>query len=442
MGIPSLRAISIACAIALSGCASPSSVVDGGNGMEGGRGGILGTGGSSAAGGTSAAGGGSSSNTGGATSTGGTGGGSFAGVGGMSAGGQGGAAGAAGARGGTAGGAGASGSAGSGSETGGRGGAGAAGTGAAGSSGKAGVAGGNGGASGVAGSLGSSALLVPAQGALLGAFVGTGTLASFEAELGRKVAINHNFVGWTDDYTTMLPGLAAGGRIPLVTWEAWENSVGAPLTDIIGGTYDSMITSRAQAVKSFGQKFFLRWGHEMNGNWYPWDGANNGADTAATTTFIAAYRHIHDLFVAAGATNALWVFCPNVDSVPNESWNQWQSYYPGDAYVDWMGFDGYNWGTVQTTSTWQSFPTIAGRIYPSLATKGKPIMIPETASAELGGDKAAWIAGILPSLETMFPSVKALVWFQMNKETDWRIDSSAASEAAFVTMANDPYFNP
>jgi beta-mannanase len=173
---------------------------------------------------------------------------------------------------------------------------------------------------------------------------------------------------------------------------------------------------------------------------YSWDGANNGADATATTTFIAAYRHIHDLFVAAGATNALWVFCPNVDSVPNESWNQWQNYYPGDAYVDWMGFDGYNWGTVQTTSTWQSFPTIAGRIYPSLATKGKPIMIPETAIAELGGDKAAWIARILPSLETMFPGVKALVWFQMNKETDWRIDSSAA--AAFVTMANDPYFNP
>jgi hypothetical protein len=444
MEIPSLRVISVsvACAIALGGCASPASIVDGGNGAEGGRGGTPGTGGSSAAGGTTAtggAGGGSSSSSGGATSAGGTGG---ASTGGTGAGGQGGAAGAAGGRGGTIGGAGASGSGGSGGGTGGRGGSGAAGTGAAGNSGKAGAAGGSGGVSGAAGSQGSSALLVPAQGALLGAFVGTGTLAGFEAELGRKVAINHSFVGWTDDYTTMLSGLAAGGRTPLITWEAWENSVGAPLTDIIGGTYDSMITARAQAVKSFGQKFFLRWGHEMNGNWYPWDGANNGADTAATTTFIAAYRHIHDLFVAAGATNALWVFCPNVNSVPDESWNQWQNYYPGDAYVDWMGFDGYNWGTVQTTSTWQSFPTIAGQIYPSLATKGKPIMIPETASAELGGDKAAWIAAILPSLKTTFPGVKALVWFQMNKETDWRIDSSAASEAAFVTMANDPYFNP
>ena len=53
-----------------------------------------------------------------------------------------------------------------------------------------------------------------------------------------------------------------------------------------------------------------------------------------------------------------------------------------------MGFDSYNWGTVQSTSTWQPFPAIAGQIYSSLATKGKPIMIPETASAELGGDKS------------------------------------------------------
>jgi glycosyl hydrolase family 26 len=312
--------------------------------------------------------------------------------------------------------------------------------GAGGGGGAATATGGAGG--GHAGTNGASALLVPAQGVLLGAFVGTGTLAGFEGELGRKIAINHNFVGWTDDFTSMLPSLAAGGRIPLVTWEAWENSVGAPLTGIIGGTYDSMITARAQAVKAFGQKFFLRWGHEMNGNWYPWDGSHNGANVAATTTFISAYRHIHDLFLAAGATNALWVFCPNVDSVPGDSWNQWQNYYPGDAYVDWMGFDGYNWGTVQSTSTWQAFPTIAARIYSSLATKGKPIMIPETASTELGGDKAAWIAAILPALKSTFPGIKALAWFQMNKETDWRIDSSPTAQAAFVSMVTDPYFNP
>ncbi|MES1209191.1 MAG: glycosyl hydrolase, partial [Pseudomonadota bacterium] len=293
------------------------------------------------------------------------------------------------------------------------------------------------------GTTGASAPLVPAHGALLGAFVGTGTLASFESQLGRKVAINHLFMGWSDDWAAQLSGLAAGGRIPMVTWEPWTSgSVGAPLANIINGGYDTMITARANAAKSFGQKFFLRWGHEMNGNWYPWDGSHNGANAAAATTYIAAYRHIHDVFVAAGATNAVWIFCPNVDSVPGDAWNQWANYYPGDSYADWMGVDGYNWGTVQTGSTWRTFAAMFGSIYSGLAAKGKPIIIPETASAEQGGDKAAWIAAVRPALENTFPAIKALVWFQMNKETDWRADSSPAALSAFVTMAKDPYFNP
>ena len=148
------------------------------------------------------------------------------------------------------------------------------------------------------------------------------------------------------------------------------------------------------------------------------------------------------MFTTAGATNAVWVFSPNNGNSPDEAWNQWANYYPGDNYVDWMGIDGYNWGTTQAWSSWATFQAVFGGIYAGIAAKGKPIMIPETASTELGGDKAAWIAGVLPSLKTTFPGIKALVWFQMNKETDWRIDSSTASQAAFVTMANDPYFNP
>jgi hypothetical protein len=433
---PTALANVLSLALALAGCgAGSSSVVDGGEDARGsgGMGGQSATGGRATGGGS----GGASGFAGGAAGIGGT-----AGRG--NVGGAQGGAGTNGRAGGSGSGSGGSaGSAGGGAgAVGGTGAGGAAGRGAAGSGGGSGGASKGGTSGGTAGASGASALLVPAHGALLGAFVGTGTLSSFETELGRKVAITHNFVGWTDDWTSQLSGMASGGRIPLVTWEAWENSVGAPLTDIIGGSYDPVIKARAQAAKSFGQKFFLRWGHEMNGNWYPWDGSHNGANAAATATYVSAFRHVHDLFVAAGATNVLWIFCPNVDSVPNDAWNQWASYYPGDAYVDWMGFDGYNWGTVQTTSTWQTFPTIASRIYASIAAKGKPIMIPETASTELGGDKADWIAGVLPAVEASFPQVKALVWFQMNKETDWRIDSSTAARSAFVTMANDSYLNP
>ena len=107
-----------------------------------------------------------------------------------------------------------------------------------------------------------------------------------------------------------------------------------------------------------------------------------------------------------------------------------------------MAFDGYNWGTVQTGSTWRPFTSITGTIYAGLAAKGKPIMIPETASTELGGDKAAWIAAILPALKTSLPAIKALVWFHMNKETDWRINSSLTAQAAFVPMARDAVLQP
>jgi beta-mannanase len=154
------------------------------------------------------------------------------------------------------------------------------------------------------------------------------------------------------------------------------------------------------------------------------------------------YRHLHDLFVAEGAANVLWVFCPNFESVPSAAWNQWASYYPGDAYVDWMGFDGYNRGTSEAGSTWRTFTQVAGTLYAGLAAKGKPIMIGETASTEVGGDKAAWIRAVLPALRGSYPAVKALVWFHMNKSTDWRVDSSATARTAFVAMANDPYFNP
>jgi len=303
-----------------------------------------------------------------------------------------------------------------------------------------GGSGGGGGGTPAQGGAGST--LVPASGISFGSFVGAGTVSDLETLLGRKLAINHNYFAWTDSFSAQMTQDFAANRVPLVTWEAWKDSVGASLDEIASGGYDALIHQNAAAVKAFGKPFFLRWGHEMNGNWYPWSGSSNGGATGGAGKYIAAYQHIHDLFVADGATNAQWVFCPNVDSVPGDAWNAWTNYYPGDAYVDWTCADGYNWGTSMTGQTWQSFQTIFSRIYPGLAAKNKPIIIAETASTEMGGDKGAWIAAMLPALKTTFPSVKALVWFDVNKETDWRVNSSPGAQSAFVTMVNDAYFNP
>ena len=114
-------------------------------------------------------------------------------------------------------------------------------------------------------------------------------------------------------------------------------------------------------------------------------------------------------------------------------------YYPGDAYVDWTGVDGYNWGTIN--GGWQTFQQVFKDIYPLLAAKKKPIMIGEMSSAQVGGDKGKWIDEIIPTLRASFPLIKCLVWFDINKEADWRISSSPESEAAFTRMTRDSYFN-
>jgi hypothetical protein len=268
--------------------------------------------------------------------------------------------------------------------------------------------------------------LMPLRGALLGQYYGDGSIAATATKLGRTLKVHLTYWAWDDDWTAGATRADLdAGRIPLVNWEP----DGVDFHDITSGSLDATIKARAAGAKQLGQPFFLDFAAEMNG-----DEAWSGNDAAL---YVDAYRHIHDLFAAAGANNVVWAWCPNVTDVDNTNAHT-LDYYPGDDYVDWTGVDGYNWGG----SDWQSFHAVFKDIYPVLAGKQKPIIIGEMSSSETGGDKAAWIDAMLPSLEQDFPLIRAVVWFDVNKERDWRISSSAATEAAFKRMAADPYFNP
>lgn len=116
-----------------------------------------------------------------------------------------------------------------------------------------------------------------------------------------------------------------------------------------------------------------------------------------------------------------------------------ERYYPGDAYVDVLALDGYNWGTVRPWSTWRSFEDIFAGPYARVTAIGpQPVWLAELASTGEGGDKAAWVRDMLAS--TAFPRITALVWFNQDKETDWRIDAAAdVIEAARAGLAGgDP----
>jgi hypothetical protein len=286
-----------------------------------------------------------------------------------------------------------------------------------------------------AGSDGTRDILAPAHGALLGLFYGADSLTATATKLGRSAPVHLTYYAWGDDWTMNATQTdLAAGRIPLVNWEPYD----AKLDDIIGGTYDARLHELAAEARDLDKPFFFDFAAEMNGDWSPWSGADNGM---SADKYIAAYRHLHDIFAGDGATNMVWAWCPNVTSEPSSSWNDTLNYYPGDDYVDWTCVDGYNWGTTNG-SGWQSFHDVFENVYAKLATQNKPILIGEMASTEEGGDKAAWIDAMVPALKKDFPLIKALVWFDIDKETDWRISSSPESEAGFVRLANDPYMNP
>ncbi|MGN6698588.1 MAG: hypothetical protein ACTHMR_10540, partial [Thermomicrobiales bacterium] len=77
-----------------------------------------------------------------------------------------------------------------------------------------------------------------------------------------------------------------------------------------------------------------------------------------------------------------------------------------------------------------------------VALTDKPLMISEIACTEDGGDKAAWIKqAFLADLPDLFPRVRAVVWFQERKETDWRVDSSPAALAAYRAVAASPHYH-
>jgi Glycosyl hydrolase family 26 len=288
-----------------------------------------------------------------------------------------------------------------------------------------------------------SSKLLPARGALFGAYVnpndgwsgdrtGRGEVKELESALDRKLDIVHSYYDWEDRFPTLLERwTVAGDRIPLASWS------GIKLERIVNGSQDAVIRARARAVRQLGRTTFIRWGWEMNGSWFPWSGTANGKDPSA---YVGAWRRIYRIFREERATNAVWVWCPNAADNPQESWNHWRNYYPGDRYVDWVGIDVYNWGSRRSWSSWQSFASLVEPVYADYARR-KPIMIAETGSVEAGGSKARWISEARASIKRVFPSIGAFVWFHTDHEEDWRANSSAVSFSAFERMAKDPYFN-
>lgn len=267
------------------------------------------------------------------------------------------------------------------------------------------------------------------------------TDAGAQSRLETELGIRFNGIKWFCDFATpfdaQLASRFSASGPPELTWEPVKNGQGIPLSTIANGAYDSYLISFAQGVKNFNKPIRINLAAEMNGDWALWGLAQNGN---TKESFINMWRHVVDLFRQQNVTNVDWVWSPNVH-YGGETFGSYSTYYPGDNYVDYTGLDGYNWGT-SNGSQWQSFSEVFSASYTELTSlSDKPILIMETASAEVGGDKGAWIRDMFAKLSSDYPRIVGITWFHMNKETDWRINSSNNAKNAFVESAKAIQFS-
>lgn len=254
-----------------------------------------------------------------------------------------------------------------------------------------------------------------------GAFAGysSSELISFEQLVGKPVGIKAIFVNWNDSFPTYLGSdLKLSGKKLLIFWEQYNVN----LDDIISGKYDSYIRNFAASAKIYGGEIILAPLHEMNGDWDPWGGAV-GSNTPAKV--VSTWKKIHDVF--GDVSNVKFAWTINNISVPNTPDNAIHHYYPGNSYVDYIGVDGFNFG-----SPWQSFDQIFGNVLKELAVHGKPMYILSTASAD-GSQKADWIYDFGIKVKN-YPLLRGWVWFNENKERDWRVNSDSAALSAFKSI--------
>jgi hypothetical protein len=278
---------------------------------------------------------------------------------------------------------------------------------------------------------------VPTSSAYLGAFVAPhqsesqaqfdirvelSDLGNFDGVIGRPLGLVHVYQNWHSPVrNSALATVAATGATPFVDWSCTSDA------DIVDGSQDSLITGYAQQLAQFGRPVFLRWFWEMN-----LTGLTRTANclgTLGSAGYVQAFQHIVTLFRAAGATNVAFVWCPSIAGSDFAA-----PYYPGNSYVDWIGWDGYDRHQDPNMLNDLFLP-----FYAHWLPNGKPMVIGETGATS---DQAAYLTTLTQHLAGVLPDVKAVLYYDSQSTQDWTIQNLPGNAGldAFVAMGRSPYF--
>lgn len=229
---------------------------------------------------------------------------------------------------------------------------------------------------------------------------------------------------------------------------------------IADGSFDAYLIEWANAAKTYGKPVIFRYAWEMNGTWFPWSpytpGIGNTYYDVGNTpeNYVASWRHIYNV-VKPIAPNVKFYWCPNaVNTAPNA---RMASFYPGNNYVDYVGFDEYNWypkniENLTLSIAWKgSIEAIRQIVTGSTTTLSTiPIIIGETgvlANNELRNEKLNY-----NTIYSTYPDIKSIIFFDIDVDylfganaepgINWRL-SGKSDNPAITTQGIDlrPKYN-
>lgn len=265
-----------------------------------------------------------------------------------------------------------------------------------------------------------------------------------ESYLKKPFHIVHVYTGFDREFaefrSSKLDPLNRQNTVPLISW-APGVAQGILYNEIAKGRQDDFIRRWAQGIRDWGKPVFIRFAYEMNMTNMAWNGSeiNGGPEK-----FVQSWQRIHQIFEEEGADNVRWVWCPHAERHSPYYTNLMQ-YYPGDAYVDWIGLDGYHWGGGYGKET-LTFDGIFKKAYKTLEPKGKPMMIAEIGTNTDDIRPAQWLSAAYQHVVSDYPLVEAIVYFNADfsnrGEKDWCITHHTDTLDALKAISDLPAFSP
>ena len=240
------------------------------------------------------------------------------------------------------------------------------------------------------------------------------------ADFGAAVGRQPNLVLYYDNIPEKFPArlaaeIHAHGATPLAQIDPDHATMAA----VASGAYDAYLRSYAKAVRVYVHPIVISFAAEMNGDWDQW-----GWHHTSPATWIRAWHHVVDVFRDQQADNVIWLWTLNL---PSPTTGPFQNWWPGSAYVDWVGIDGYYLVPSQTFSN-----TFQPMITEIKMLTGKPVLLSETAVGPLAG---------VSKIPDLFAGIArdhllGMVYFDVAQHNgtfhqDWRLEDRPAALAAF-----------